>query len=104
MRIVSIKNRKRPIVSLIIILIGWLGLGAVIWFVPPTNVAVETITLTALTLILFLSLSWIIGRSKKGLAIAVFLMVLLILRRFQIFDWLTLGAALTILGLITLIN
>ena len=99
----SIKNRKRPIVSLIITLIGWLGLGSIVWYIPPTNLWTEIIVMIAVALVLFLTLSWILGNSKKGLVFGLAIIVLLTMRRLNILDWLNFGLVVGLLGLINLI-
>ncbi|MDP1743861.1 MAG: hypothetical protein Q8L51_03700 [Candidatus Amesbacteria bacterium] len=99
----SIKNRKRPIISLIITLIGWLGIGSLVWYIPPSNLGVEIVVMIALSMVVFMTLSWLIGNTKKGLIFSAVVIILLIMRRLNILDWLNFGLVLGILGLINLI-
>ena len=95
--------KKRPLVSLIITLIGWLGLASILWYIPPSSVMVEIIVMTALLLVVFMTLSWLIGNTKKGLVLTLVIIVLLVMRRLNILDWLNFGLVLGLLGLINLI-
>lgn len=97
------KTRKRPIVSLIIILIGWLGVASLVWYIPPANIATEILVMMVVSFVLFLSFSWIIGNSKKGLLFGLVMVILLIMRRLNMLNWLNFGLVLGLLGLINLI-
>jgi len=59
--------------------------------------------MTALSFVVFMSLSWLIGNVKKGLVFSLFVVVLLVMRRLNILDWLNFGLVLGLLGLINLI-
>ena len=59
--------------------------------------------MTALSFVVFMSLSWLSGGIKKGLVFSLFVVVLLVMRRLNILDWLNFGLVLGLLGLINLI-
>ncbi len=94
---------KRPILSLIIALLAWTGVGLIVWKLPPVWWS-ELLVISLLSLALVLVVSWGIGKRKLGVMLAMVLVGLLIMRRLQILDWLTLGLWLMVVGLISLIN
>jgi hypothetical protein len=95
---------KRPILSLLISLMGLVGVGLVIWTVPPGNWFVELLLLLLLSITLVLISAWLIGNTKRGVQVAIVVMGILIMRRLGILDGLTLGLWLIVVGLISLIN
>lgn len=94
---------KRLILSLIIALLAWTGVGLIVWKLPPLWWS-ELLVMSLLSLALILTVAWGIGKRKLGIMLAAALVGLLIMRRLQILDWLTLGLWLVIVGLISLIN
>ena len=94
---------KRLILSLIIALLAWTGVGLIAWKSPPLRWR-ALLALSLLSLALPLTVAWGIGKRKLGIMLAAALVGLLIMRRLQILDWLTLGLWLVIVGLISLIN
>jgi hypothetical protein len=96
------KHKKRPITSLIIILIGWAGIASVVWYIPP-NIVSEGILLLVTSLVLFLTLSWIIGKARQGLLFTLTTVLVLILRRLNILDFISFGIIVGLSGLISLI-
>ena len=94
---------KRPILSLIIALLAWIGAGLIIWKLPPVWWS-ELLVISLLSLALVLTVAWGIGKRKMGIMLAMALVGLLIMQRLQILDWLTLGLWLVVVGLISLIN
>ena len=94
---------KRPILSLIIALLAWTGVGLIVWKLPPVWWS-ELLVISLLSLALVLIVSWGIGKRKMGIMLAMALVGLLIMQRLQILDWLTLGLWLVVVGLISLIN
>ena len=94
---------KRLILSLIIALLAWTGVGLIVWKLPPLWWS-ELLVMSLLSLALILTVAWGIGKRKLGIMLAMALVGLLIMRRLQILDWLTLGLWLVIVGLISLIN
>ena len=94
---------KRPILSLIIALLAWTGVGLIVWKLPPVWWS-ELLVISLLSLALVLVVSWGIGKRKLGIMLAMALVGLLIMQRLQILDWLTLGLWLMVVGLISLIN
>ena len=94
---------KRPILSLIIALLAWTGVGLIVWKLPPVWWS-ELLVISLLSLALVLVVSWGIGKRKLGVMLAMALVGLLIMQRLQILDWLTLGLWLMVVGLISLIN
>lgn len=95
---------KRPILSLLIALTSLVGLGLVIWKVPPQNFWVEALVIILTTLSLTLFLSWLIGNTKHGVRIALAIVGLLLLRRLDILNWLSVGLWIAAFGLISLVN
>jgi hypothetical protein len=93
---------KRPILSLIISILGFIVLGLVVWNIPPGNIFLESGALLVLTLSLTLIAAWLIGSTKRGIQIAVGVAGLLIMRRLGILDWLTTGLWLVVMGLVSL--
>ena len=89
--------------SLIIALLAWTGVGLIVWKLPPVWWS-ELLVISLLSLALVLVVSWGIGKRKLGIMLAMALVGLLIMRRLQILDWLTLGLWLMVVGLISLIN
>ena len=94
---------KRLILSLIIALLAWTGVGLIVWKLPPLWWS-ELLVMSLLSLALILTVAWGIGKRKLGIMLAAALVGLLIMRRLQILDWLTLGLWLVVVGLISLIN
>jgi hypothetical protein len=95
---------KRPLISLFIAAVSWLGLGLVIWKVPPTSGWIELAAAILLIISLVLSGSWVIGSSKRGIQIALAVVGLLLMRRFGMLDVLTMGIWLVVVGLLSLVN
>lgn len=96
------KSHKRPFTSLIIILIGWLGIASIIWYIPP-NPITEIVLGIVVSLVLFLTLSWIIGQVKRGLLFTFSILLALVLRRLNILDFISFGIIVGLSGLISLI-
>ncbi len=93
---------KRPILSLVISILGFAGLGLLILNIPPGNIFVESGVLLVLGISITLIASWLIGNTKRGIQVAVGIIGLLILRRLGILDWLTTGLWLVVMGLVSL--
>jgi len=94
---------KRPIVSLIVALLAWGGVGMIVWKVPPAWWS-ELLAISLLSLALVLTVAWGIGKRKLGVLLALALVGLLIMSRFRILDWTTVGLWLVVVGLISLVN
>ena len=94
---------KRPIVSLIVALLAWSGAGAVVWKLPPVWWS-ELLVICLLSLALVLTVAWGIGKRKLGVMLALAIVGLLLMQRFRIMDWTTVGLWLIVVGLISLVN
>ena len=94
---------KRPILSLIIALTAWTGVGLVVWKLPPVWWS-ELLVICLLSLALVLTVAWGIGKRKLGFMLALAIVGLLLMQRFRIMDWTTVGLWLIVVGLISLVN
>ncbi|MEK7154548.1 MAG: hypothetical protein AAB697_00300 [Patescibacteria group bacterium] len=94
---------KRPMLSLIIALLAWAGVGLVVWKLPPVwwN---ELLVISLLSLALVLTVAWGIGKRKLGVMLALAIVGLLLMQRFRILDWTTVGLWLIVVGLISLVS
>ena len=52
----------------------------------------------------WLAASWIIGKRKWATLLVLFLVVILVMNRWEILNWITLGLWISVVGLISLIN
>ncbi len=75
----------------------------IVWKIPPSNVAWEILTLGLFTFGIAVLSSWILGRKKYAVFFTVFLVITLILNRFEILNWISLGLLVACFGLINLI-
>ncbi len=94
---------KRPLLSIIISTLIWIGLGIVIWKISPSAWWIEVLTLILLFISIFLSTSWVAKSWKRGGLVATTILGILVMRRLQILDILTGGLWLLVLGLISLV-
>ena len=94
---------KRPIVSLIIAFLAWVGVGGIIWKLPPSW-PVETLVVCLLTLALVLTVAWAGGSTKRAIQIALFGVGLLVMKRLGLLGWITVGLWVMVWGLIGLIS
>ena len=95
---------KRPLLALIIACLSLAGTGLVIWQIPPANLWVEIGAVLLLTIGLGLIAGWLMGRKKTAFITLSFILVTLLMNRFGILNWITLGLWVAVLGLISLIN
>src|SRR3989344_7966822 len=79
------------------------GVVAVIWTLAPSWKS-ELLANILLLGGVFFTASWVWKNSKYGLITAIGLWALLMMKRFGVLDWMTLGAWMVIIGLITLVN
>lgn len=92
----------------------WLGISLSVFFFAfslwlvftqePGYWALETAVLILIWLAFSILGAWVLGRKKWGILSATTLVVLLIMSRFNVLDWATLGLLLIIVGLISLLN
>ena len=97
-------RQNRPRGTLVVIAVMVMGLGVLIWKVPPEKWWIEMAGVVTAGVILWLLGAWITKGRKWGWIISLAGVGLLIMNRFQILDWVTVGLMLVVLGLITLIN
>jgi len=95
---------KRPTLALIISLLLLTSVGVVIWKIPPLNWLVEAAVIMLLAISGWLAASWIIGKRKWATLLVLFLVVILVMNRWEILNWITLGLWISVVGLISLIN
>ena len=96
-------RRKRPILSLIIALLAWIGVGLVVWKLPP-NIITESFAVASFAVASFLVIAWWSGKTKFGGLLTLAIVGLLLMQRFRILDWMTVGLWLVVVGLISLVN
>ena len=96
-------RQSRPRGTLAIIGLVLVLLVVWIWKVPPESWWTEGVGIVLAGLCLWLTGAWISGKRRYGWVVAIGVTVLLILRRWEVLDALTLGLTLGLLGLITLI-
>ncbi|KKU29068.1 MAG: hypothetical protein UX80_C0006G0010 [Candidatus Amesbacteria bacterium GW2011_GWA2_47_11b] len=99
----AMTRKKRPISSLIIALLAWMGVGLTVWKLPPVWWS-EMLVIGLLSLALVLTVAWGIGKRKLGVMLALAIVGLLLMQRFRILDWTTVGLWLVVVGLISLVN
>ena len=99
----AMTRKNRPILSLIIALLAWMGVGVIVWKLPPVWWT-ELFVVNLLSLALVLTVAWGIGKRKLGVMLALAIVGLLLMQRFRIMDWMTVGLWLVVVGLISLVN
>lgn len=97
------RKTKRPILGLIIAFLAWMGVGVIVWKLPPAWWS-EILIISLLSIALILTVAWGIGKRKLGIGLALAIIGLFLMRRFKILDWTTLGLWLVVTGLISLVN
>ena len=95
---------KRPILALIISLLLLVAVGLAIWQLSPSSWLIEIPVVALLTISLWLVGGWVIGRRKLANLAVLFLIVILLMNRWGILNWITLGLWISVVGLISLIN
>lgn len=95
---------KRPVLALIISLLSLASVIAIAWFIPPSSWLVEAGVLIVLGVGLWLGSSWIIGKRKWASLLTLFVLVTLLMNRWGILNWITVGLWMAVIGLISLIN
>lgn len=80
------------------------SVGVIIWKIPPLNWSVEAAVIMLLAISGWLAASWIIGQRKWATLLVLFLAVILVMNRWGILNWITLGLWISVVGLISLIN
>ncbi|MEK7091239.1 MAG: hypothetical protein AAB887_01885 [Patescibacteria group bacterium] len=96
-------RKKRPILSLIIALLAWVGVILIIWKLSPVWWS-EILAMATLLIAIWLTTAWAVGKAKLGTLLALAIMGLLLMQRFRILDWTTMGLWLVVVGLISLVN
>lgn len=97
------RRAHRNYITLLIGLVLLVGAGVVvIWREPSlwTEVLANGLLLGGLVF----AASWVWGTRRYGVITALGLWLLLIMKRFGVLDWITFGAWLLMIGLITLVN
>ncbi len=89
--------------SLIIALLAWAGVGMIVWKLPPAWWS-EILAMVTLLIAVWLTTAWALGRAKLGTLLALAIMGLLLMQRFRILEWTTMGLWLVVVGLISLVN
>ena len=95
---------KRPTLALIISLLLLVAVGLIIWRFPPFSWLVEMSVVALLTISLWLAGGWLIGQRKIANLAVLFLIVVLLMNRWGVLNWITLGLWIAVVGLISLIN
>jgi len=94
---------KRPTSGIIIALIALGLLSGIVWKIPPSNIVWEILTLGLFTFGVAVLSSWILGRKRYAVFLTLFLIITLILNRFELLNWISLGLLVAVFGLINLI-
>lgn len=89
--------------SLIIAFLLAVGVGTVVWKVPPSPV-IESLAIAAFAVASFIVVGWLTGSMKKATQIVIFGMGILIMNRFGLLGWITGGLWVVVWGLISLIG
>ncbi|KKU56852.1 hypothetical protein A3H89_05490 [Candidatus Amesbacteria bacterium RIFCSPLOWO2_02_FULL_48_11] len=97
-------RQNRPRGTLVVMAVMVIGLGVLIWKVPPERWWVEIGAVATMGVILWFLGAWITRARKWGWIISLAGVGCLIMSRFQILDWVTVSLMLVAVGLITLIN
>ncbi len=95
---------KRPTLALIIALLLLVAVGLAIWRLPPSSWLIEIPIVALLTISLWLAGGWIIGQRKLANLAVLYLIIVLLLNRWAILNWITFGLLTAVVGLISLIN
>ena len=96
-------RNKNPIIGLIIALLCFAFAVTIIFFTSP-NAFLEILIICLLGFGSWLLLAWITKNNKKSFLYICLLIAALVLQRFRLLNWLTVGTLLVISGLISLIN
>lgn len=94
---------KKPTSGIIIALLALGLLSGIVWKIPPANIVWEIITLGLFIFSVAILSSWIWGRKKYAVFLTLFLTMVLVLNRFELLNWISLGLLLACFGLINLI-
>ncbi|MBI2008505.1 hypothetical protein HYS82_02505 [Candidatus Amesbacteria bacterium] len=81
----------------------WVATGVVVFWFPPdwrTELFANGLGMGGLVFVA----SWVWGTKKYGVIAAIGLWSLIVMGRFGVLDWITFGAWMVIVGLITLVN
>lgn len=88
-------------------MIGAVGLLAILLMMvitQPPGKLTELIGVTLLAIAIFLSVDWYSGKKKWGLIASLGLIGILLMNRWEILDWLSLGLWVIVLGVVGLVN